>query len=837
MMIAILLGLGIPNAMAVWTDTFDGTSGSTLDAAWSSSALCLTGDGYAQMPLKGSTNTVTYRTNDAGANAVVTFTFIIPAVSPLTAETVGYLGLATSNPTTDARWAGVEVLEKTDGTVKISLRYKNQYGSTIIASAYSISAGVSYDFKMYAKPDAEGTWLGAYKESSSGTWISMNQEMLLSDFGMVKMALYGNYAGTAAGGNGIKIDEVSDMELTAAPAFTPASPYISGPTEISISCSTAGASIYYTLDGDTPTTGDMSYSGPVTVNIGKTLKAIALANDYLASNVTSQTYIYPPAPAPTFAPPGKYIFGPTAITMSCSTAGASIYYTTDGTNPTTSSPLYSTDSTPVTVDIGTVLKAIAVPPSGINLSTSNITTVTYGEKRFHMGWYAMHASDLNEALGMTPLDESQQHGFDYVMPYFAFVSGDQAVLSYLDSAEERGVKVLIDLHPASISEIQRRVKIVKNHPALYGYYLEDEPEIRDISAETVIEKYNAVKQVDSDPNHPVVLTFNQNLATVQDYFPAADIVARELYTLPRIPYVKDEVTVARNAGKEYLALPGAFQGQGYSMPSAETFRYMVFGAVAAGADGIMPFIFEGHIGQPPAPAAGYRDQIVYPTTDLLTSIVPLLAKGSNGLVSSSAIASANSITWVFKGDSNDAVLVAANNSSSSRSSIDFTVDGVDHPVTSVTVVGESRTVTMNSNGQITDSFAGYGSHIYKFTAATSGDANCDGAVNVTDLSVLAAYYNTTSGATWAMGDFDGDHNVDVTDLSMLAANYNSGSTSTLSWADAYAQAFGATSDVDETADASANESEDTNNTTCSSLGLSLIGGLAILGLMLIKLDE
>jgi hypothetical protein len=209
MIFTVLLGIGMPNAMAVWTDTFDGVSGSTLNAAWGSSALRLTGDGYAQMPLKGSTNTVTYRTNDAGADAVVAFTFIIPAISPSTAETVGYLGLATSNPTTDARWAGVEVLEKTDGTVKMSLRYKNQYGSTIIASAYSISAGVSYDFKMYAKPNTEGTWLGAYKESSSDTWISMNQDMLLSDFGMVKMALYGNYAGTAASGNGIKVDEVS----------------------------------------------------------------------------------------------------------------------------------------------------------------------------------------------------------------------------------------------------------------------------------------------------------------------------------------------------------------------------------------------------------------------------------------------------------------------------------------------------------------------------------------------------------------------------------------------------------------------------------------------------
>jgi hypothetical protein len=119
-----------------------------------------------------------------------------------------------------------------------------------------------------------------------------------------------------------------------------------------------------------------------------------------------------------------------------------------------------------------------------------------------------------------------------------------------------------------------------------------------------------------------------------------------------------------------------------------------------------------------------------------------------------------------------------------------------------------------------------------------GDANLNGVVDVTDLSVLAAYYNTPSGATWAMGNFDGDEDVDVTDLSILAANYNSGSTSTLSWAEAYAQAFGTTSDnANDASEASLDGSEDTTSSVCSSLGLSLIAGLATMGLVLVKLDE
>jgi hypothetical protein len=119
--------------------------------------------------------------------------------------------------------------------------------------------------------------------------------------------------------------------------------------------------------------------------------------------------------------------------------------------------------------------------------------------------------------------------------------------------------------------------------------------------------------------------------------------------------------------------------------------------------------------------------------------------------------------------------------------------------------------------------------------AISGDANMDDAVNVSDLSLLAANYGTTSGATWAKGDFTGDGAVNVSDLSLLAANYGTGSSSTMSWADAYAQAFGTSSDnADDASDAS---SDDTTASACSSLGLSLIAGLAIFGLMIVKLEE
>jgi hypothetical protein len=127
--------------------------------------------------------------------------------------------------------------------------------------------------------------------------------------------------------------------------------------------------------------------------------------------------------------------------------------------------------------------------------------------------------------------------------------------------------------------------------------------------------------------------------------------------------------------------------------------------------------------------------------------------------------------------------------------------------------------------------------IFMFDLSIPGDANVDGAVNVSDLSLLAANYGTVSGATWAMGDFTGDGAVNVSDLSLLAANYGTRSSSTLNWADAYAHAFGTTGDANDTSDDVSDDSEDTTSSICSGLGLSLIAGLVMIGLMLVRLEE
>jgi Malectin domain/Chitobiase/beta-hexosaminidase C-terminal domain/Fibronectin type III domain/DUF5010 C-terminal domain len=89
--------------------------------------------------------------------------------------------------------------------------------------------------------------------------------------------------------SGIEIESTSTPPPPAAPSFSPAPGSYSSAQSVTISDTTAGASIFYTTDGSTPTTSSTAYTGPVSIATTTTLQAIA-NNSGGSSSVTSGTY-------------------------------------------------------------------------------------------------------------------------------------------------------------------------------------------------------------------------------------------------------------------------------------------------------------------------------------------------------------------------------------------------------------------------------------------------------------------------------------------------------------------------------------------------------------------
>ena len=145
---------------------------------------------------------------------------------------------------------------------------------------------------------------------------------------------------------------------------TPTITYSSETGKISITSTTPGTTIYYTTDGENEPSSSTGtrYSEPFNVSSPITIKAIATKDGFDDSEVTTKSFSQ-------VATPTIQDNGSNAISITCETAGSTIYYTTNGNNPTTSSTEYTG---PLTENVSSVtIKAIAVKDGMINSAVTS----------------------------------------------------------------------------------------------------------------------------------------------------------------------------------------------------------------------------------------------------------------------------------------------------------------------------------------------------------------------------------------------------------------------------------------------------------------------------------
>lgn len=202
----------------------------------------------------------------------------------------------------------------------------------------------------------------------------------------------------------------------ATPTFNPVGGTYTTKQDVTISCETVGAKIYYTTDGSDPKNSETKsqYSEAISVTkSGTTIKAYAEMDDMDDSNIASATYTIIPE-NPSITQEGN------TITMSAAT-GCTIYYNT-GTNysntndPTNASTPYTG---PIEMTESAYFKAIAYDeygnPSGIKSLDFKYSNVIPHPKNINSNYYVKvtNASELED--GDAILFVSKKGDVNYAM--------------------------------------------------------------------------------------------------------------------------------------------------------------------------------------------------------------------------------------------------------------------------------------------------------------------------------------------------------------------------------------------------------------------------------------
>lgn len=364
---------GDSNAQTVSTPTFTPTAG--------------TYSSDQQVSITDSTSGATiYYTTDGSTptTASTAYTGAVPVAGDGTTRTIHAVAVASGMNDSEVATATYTI-----DYSQVSTPQFNPSGPTTFTAAQNVTITdstvgstiyYSYTTDNSAPPDPDPANASTYNGSGAATGVTVAVSGTGTKWNIKAIATKGGMSNSTVG--------TSDTYTVSYPAPAPtfdkgSSTYtVTNPASLTVTITNTagnGSSVSYTTDGSQPSTthGTVSNAGsfPVTISTtGTTLKAIGFGGPYsISTSTTSATYILQAA-APQFSPNGGSFSNSPSISISATTMGTTIRYTTDGSTPTTGhGTVYSGTFTLVPGRF--TLKAIAYN-SGLMTSTVS-TSATY----------------------------------------------------------------------------------------------------------------------------------------------------------------------------------------------------------------------------------------------------------------------------------------------------------------------------------------------------------------------------------------------------------------------------------------------------------------------------
>lgn len=333
-----------------------------------------------------------------------------------------------------------------------------------------------------------------------------------------------------------------------------------------------------------------------------------------------------------------------------------------------------------------------------------------------MGWYDT----------VTNLDTPAQiarEGINIVMLYTGKRSIKE-VKTYLDRAAAAGIKVMVEIPRDEVRRdhrwlITQFVKELKTHPAVFGWYLFDEPEYIKMSPRILERVYRGIKA--EDPEHTVGMAFGR-LIHIKRYLKALDAVIYFKYPCyydsPKFCNLQNGIfrklaeTVAfiakdqshfwfvlQGYGEDKYGRPTKFNRR---LPTFAEERYMLYSAILAQADGL--FFWTHYRSQ-----QQWIDSVLTPIVDELQNYLPIITSSllNNKLVIDNPDIQAslyqNSITQ-------DRLLIAINHSSHKLETAIAIKENIK--ANSAQVLRSNRWINIEQ-GLLTDTFEPYAVNIYQ----------------------------------------------------------------------------------------------------------------------------